>query len=265
MAIRLPVGRVRAVLIDISGTIHVGDHVIPGAIEAISKLRQANLNIKFVTNTTKESLSALHSRLLKIGFDIQCHDIFSSLSAAVNHLHSMEDCRPYLMLSEDAKKDFKSFDTENPNTVVMGLSPSDFNYTSMNKAFGLLLDGCPLVAIHKARYFKGAGGDIVLGPGAFVHGLEFAADTAATVVGKPEKSFFVRAAETTGFKPEDCLMIGDDVRDDVIGAVNAGMMAMLVKTGKYRTRDENFIPCGSAWSVKDIAEAANCIIDSITM
>lgn len=266
MAVRLPiaVGRIRAVLVDLSGTIHVGDHAIPGAIEAISKLRQANFNIKFVTNTTKESLSALHSRLIKIGFDIQRHDIFSSLSAAVCHLHSMQDCRPYLMLSEDAKKDFESFDTDKPNTVVIGLSPSDFDYKSMNKAFGLLLNGCPLVAIHKARYFKNTGGNIALGPGAFVHGLEFAADTVAKVVGKPEKSFFISAAETTGFTPEYCVMIGDDVRDDVIGAINAGMMAILVKTGKFRAQDENLLPLNSAWLAKDIGEAANYVIESIT-
>lgn len=28
-------------------------------------------------------------------------------------------------------------------------------------------------------------------------------------------------------------MIGDDAKDDVLGAINAGMRAVLVKTGKY--------------------------------
>lgn len=30
------------------------------------------------------------------------------------------------------------------------------------------------------------------------------------------------------------VMIGDDVTDDVLGAINAGMKAILVRTGKYR-------------------------------
>jgi ribonucleotide monophosphatase NagD (HAD superfamily) len=36
------------------------------------------------------------------------------------------------------------------------------------------------------------------------------------------------------FTPETIWMIGDDVRDDVCGALNAGFNGILVKTGKYR-------------------------------
>ena len=30
------------------------------------------------------------------------------------------------------------------------------------------------------------------------------------------------------------VMIGDDAKDDVLGAINSGMKGILVKTGKYR-------------------------------
>ena len=48
---------IRALLIDLSGTIHVENEVIPGAVEAVKKLRDANVPLKFVTNTTKVSLT----------------------------------------------------------------------------------------------------------------------------------------------------------------------------------------------------------------
>ena len=35
-------------------------------------------------------------------------------------------------------------------------------------------------------------------------------------------------------------MIGDDVRDDVLGAINCGMMGCLVKTGKFTSKDEEY-------------------------
>ena len=44
---------IRALLIDLSGTIHVENEVIPGAVEAVKRLRDAKVPIKFVTNTTK--------------------------------------------------------------------------------------------------------------------------------------------------------------------------------------------------------------------
>ena len=64
------------------------------------------MSIKFVTNTTKESMSTLHQRLQRLGFDIRITDIFSSLTAARNVV--MEgSLRPMLLLQDDAKKDFE--------------------------------------------------------------------------------------------------------------------------------------------------------------
>ena len=37
-------------------------------------------------------------------------------------------------------------------------------------------------------------------------------------------------------------MIGDDVRDDVLGAIKIGLMGCLVKTGKYSENDEKYAP-----------------------
>ena len=45
--------------------------------------------------------------------------------------------------------------------------------------------------------------------GAFVTGLEFATDQTASVVGKPEKTFFLEAIKDTGVSPENTVMIGD--------------------------------------------------------
>ena len=70
-----------------------------------SRLRTAPVKIKFVTNTTKESVVTLHERLQRLGFDIRITDIFSSLTAA-RHLVIEGGLRPMLLLQDDAKKDF---------------------------------------------------------------------------------------------------------------------------------------------------------------
>ncbi|KAH0627804.1 hypothetical protein JD844_008218 [Phrynosoma platyrhinos] len=75
----------------------------------------------------------------------------------------------------------------------------------------LILDGAPLIAIHKARYYKRKDG-LALGPGPFVTGLEYATDVKATVVGKPEQTFFLEALRGTNCVPEEAIMIGDIVK-----------------------------------------------------
>ncbi|XP_060546741.1 haloacid dehalogenase-like hydrolase domain-containing protein 2 isoform X1 [Pantherophis guttatus] len=230
---------IKAVLVDLSGTLHIEDSAVPGAQEALKKLRSAPVAIRFVTNTTKECKQDLVERLKKLEFDIKEDEIFTSLTAARNLLEQKK-VRPLLMVEKNALHDFTGIDTSDPNAVVVGLAPDQFNYQTMNRAFRLVLDGAPLIAIHKARYYKKKDG-LALGPGPFVTGLEYATDQKATVVGKPERTFFLEALCGTNCGPEEAIMIGDDCRDDVGGAQNAGMLGILVKTGKYRDADEGKI------------------------
>ena len=71
-----------------------------------------------------------------------------------------------------------------------------------------MLEGCPLIAIHKVRYYK-RGDGLALGPGPFVTALEFATDVKAEVVGKPQASFFRQALSEIGCDAQSAVMIGD--------------------------------------------------------
>jgi HAD superfamily hydrolase (TIGR01458 family) len=226
-------------LMDLSGTVHIGDTPTPSAIEALEKLRRSKLKVKFVTNTTKESVRSLLARLKRIGFDVSSGDIYSSLSAAKQLIHK-QHLRPHLMLHPDAMPDFDDVNTTNPNAVLVGLAPVSFNYNSMNEAFRLLMarPEVSLIAIHKGRFYSRGEEGLSLGPGPFVEALEYASTKKATVVGKPSSSFFLGALEGIGCSPEETVMIGDDWKDDIEGAMAVGMKGILVKTGKYQPKDE---------------------------
>lgn len=253
--------KVKAVLIDLSGTIHIDDTEVPGSIKAVERLRQAQLKVKFVTNTTKESRRLLLERLNKIGFDIKTEEVFTSLTAA-KKLIDTRKLSPLMLLDDRALEDFQGVPQHKLDSVLIGLAPEKFNYSYLNEAFRLVLDGAPLIAIHKARYYKTKEG-LALGPGPFVIGLEYAAGCKAEVVGKPESSFFQSAVDDLGVTPDQCVMIGDDSRDDIAGAMNAGMEGILVKTGKYRSGDETFLPNGGL-SVENFSKAVDMILQEWT-
>ena len=91
----------------------------------------------------------------------------------------------------------------------------------------LLLNGCPLIAVHKALYFKREDG-LALGPGPFATALEYAASSTATIVGKPEHSFFEKALADMRIEPENAVMIGDvclcSVLYHICSRCNIGML-----------------------------------------
>ncbi|KAI2586766.1 haloacid dehalogenase like hydrolase domain containing 2, partial [Homo sapiens] len=115
----------KAVLVDLSGTLHIEDAAVPGAQEALKR---------FVTNTTKESKQDLLERLRKLEFDISEDEIFTSLTAA-RSLLERKQVRPMLLVDDRALPDFKGIQTSDPNAVVMGLAPEHFHYQILNQAF----------------------------------------------------------------------------------------------------------------------------------
>ncbi|CAD5211443.1 unnamed protein product [Bursaphelenchus xylophilus] len=242
-----------AVLVDLSGTLHVEDEPTPNAVAALEKLlKHEEIAVKFVTNTTKESTRILMERLARCGFkNLQKSQFFTSLSAA-RQLIDQRKLKPLLMVDDAAMEEFSGIvQNGEMNSVLIALSPGHFNYHHMNTAFRLLLrEDTELIAVHKGRYYRRRDG-LALGPGPFIEALEFSSGKKAHLVGKPSKDFYNSAVDAirkeTGVKFEstNIWMIGDDVRDDINGAVDAGLHAILVKTGKFRETDLNELPKGA--------------------
>ena len=55
-------------------------------------------------------------------------------------------------------------------------------------------------------------------------------------------------------------MVGDDVQSDVIGALDAGLQGILVKTGKYIAGDEEQLQ-GRGLCLEDISATADYILE----
>lgn len=77
--------------------------------------------------------------------------------------------------------------------------------------FRYVLNGCKIVATHKARFYKAKDGQLRLGPGPFVSTLEHASGQNAKIIGKPSAEFFKSAVDLlmTEYDPDCVYMIGD--------------------------------------------------------
>ena len=54
------------------------------------------------------------------------------------------------------------------------------------------------------------------------------------MVGKPAPAFFGHVLGGAGTRPDQAVMVGDDIESDIGGALGAGLAGVLVRTGKYR-------------------------------
>lgn len=250
---------IRGVLLDLSGVLYVGEATLPGARRAVSALQKARLPMRFVTNTTRTPRRVLLDRLADMGFTVSPDLLFTAPRAARDYLVQRE-LTPYLVVHPDLAEEFRDFPRSGANAVLLGDAGPAFTYERLNAAFRLLMDGAPLLAMGRNRYFRQAEG-LSLDQGPFVAGLEYAADSQALVLGKPAATFFEAAVASLGLPPEEVLMVGDDAEADVDGALAAGLQAALVQTGKYRQGDEAAIAHPGAHIFTDIGALVDWLLD----
>lgn len=225
----------KGLLIDLDGTIYVGENVIDGAVEAIEQLRRKNIPFRFTTNTTTCSTRSLCEKLRQLGIPVDKREFFGTIDAAVRYLRQHDSPKCYLLLSDDPMEDFAEFpkSQDRPDFVVIGDIGKLWDYDLMNRVFHMLHSGARLVALHKGKFWQTKDG-LRMDIGAFVAGLEYVSGQTAVVIGKPSKQFYNLAVEELGLVTPEVAMIGDDIESDVGGAQSAGLIGLLVKTGKYR-------------------------------
>ncbi len=249
---------IKGILIDLSGTVHIGDRAIAGAAEAIRRIQRERIPFRFVTNTSRKTRQMLHEDLLRFGFEVPAAHIFTAPLAVRRYLEQ-HALRPFLLIHPNLAPEFADLPQEDPTAVVVGFAQHTFTYANLNQAFQLLKNGRPLLATGKTRYFQGTD-SLDLDAGPFVTALEYAAETEALVLGKPSPRFFLGAVAELGCRPDEVIMVGDDAVSDVGGGLAAGLRGILVQTGKYRPGDEGKTGYADAILVPDIGAAVDKIL-----
>ncbi|RPF27935.1 TIGR01458 family HAD-type hydrolase [Georgenia muralis] len=228
----------RAVLLDVDGVLTVSWQPLPGAVEALAALRERDLDVLLVTNTTSRPRAAVVAALRTAGFDVTAPEVLTApvLTAAYLAEHH-PGARCLLLSSGDITEDLPGIDLvtdpdAHADVVLLGGAGPELSYEALDRAFRALRAGAVLVAMHRNLFWRTDAG-LQLDTGAFLAGLERAAGVEAVVVGKPARAFFTTALAVLGAAPGDAVMVGDDVDADVLAAQACGLTGVLVRTGKY--------------------------------
>lgn len=246
---------IQTVLVDVSGVLYQGAEAIPGAAEALTRLRSSGRNVRYLTNSTRQPKHRIMEKLYELGFTIQPEEVFTPVAACLDWL-SRTGHSPHLLVHPALEEEFSGCDRSGPPAVVVGDAAQEFSYENMNRSYRLLQNGAPLIALANNRIFMDQDGQLSLDAGCFVKALEHATGIRAQLLGKPDPGFFRAAIATTRAAPAQSAMIGDDAESDIAGALAAGIAeAYLVRTGKFRDGDESRFDPEPTATVADICEA----------
>jgi HAD superfamily hydrolase (TIGR01458 family) len=233
-----PLSGIRALLVDLEGTVYQGTRLIPGAVEALAAAEERGIPHRFVTNTTSRPRSAVVRELSAMGLAVDPERIFTAPRAAHAHLERRGLTRCHFLVNPALLEDFPGIvpDKDAPQAVVLGDMGEGLTYSRLNRAFRHLLSGAEFVTLARNRYWRAQDG-FMLDLGAFAAALEYASGRQATLAGKPAPAFFTAALASLGVDPGEAAVVGDDLESDVGGGQAAGMKGILVRTGKFRPEE----------------------------
>ncbi|MEK5031914.1 TIGR01457 family HAD-type hydrolase [Paenibacillus sp. FSL R7-0302] len=226
-------------LIDLDGTLYHGGRMIPGAQRLIAALRAAEIPFLYVTNNSSRTPASVAAHLRGMGIEARPEEVCTSSLAAARYIAGESPGASVAILGEEGLVEActeagLTLVSEHPQVVVQGIDRS-FTYEALARASRWIREGARFVLTNPDLMLPSDDG-VMPGAGTIGAAIEAASGVAPVVIGKPETHLVTYATSLLGIKPEDAVMVGDNMRTDILAGANAGCRTVLVLTG-LTTRD----------------------------
>lgn len=232
--------RVKCFLLDMDGTVYLGNRLIDGAIDAVNRMN-AFSRAMFLTNNSSAARADYEKKLTKMGFTVTIDDIFTSGNATVEYLNShYAGKKIFLFGNGNLRAEFEKggiiLEEENPDLVVVGFDTT-FDYPRLEKLCDHIRNGVPYITTHADINCPKEGGtkpDV----GSFIALIEKSTGVSPLLVcGKPNRPIGESVERLLGLKPYEIAMVGDRLCTDMQFALNNGFVSVLVLSGETTLDD----------------------------
>jgi len=252
-------------IFDLDGTLYLGDHLLPGAAEALRRLRAAGKKIAFVSNKPIGTRQEYAEKLNRLGIPCALDEVINSSLVLARYLekhHPGARCfpvaEPPVIDDLTAHGLHISEDPQQIDVVVVSFDRT-FDYRKLEIAYRAALHGAALVATNPDRTCPMPGYDL---PDA---ACMIAAIEACTqrkvgpIVGKPSAIMLQEALDILGLQAQECAMVGDRPETDMLMARNAGLAAVLVLSGITTRQDLDNLPVQPDIVLEGVSEIAHVL------
>lgn len=232
---------VRGFLMDLDGTVYMGERLIEGARAFFDVLRAQGKPWLFLTNNSSKDAAQYVAKLTRLGLPTELSQVLTSGEATAGYLNGVRPgARVYVvgtpaLEAEFAARGFVVTD-EAPDYAVLGFDTT-LTYAKLWRLCDLVRAGLPYLATHpdfNCPTETGFMPDI----GAMI---EFVAASTERrpdlVIGKPNRLIADVAAARLGLPVESLCMVGDRLYTDIALGPAAGMAAVLVLSGETQAHE----------------------------
>jgi arabinose operon protein AraL len=239
VAVRFPY---RGWLVDLDGTVYLGEQLIDGAAEAMAALRAEGRRIAFLSNKPLQTREEYASKLTRLGIPAAADDVINSSLVLARHLRTLDPGAPVFVIGEPPMQaemrahGFEVRDDERVRWVVIAFDRT-FTYAKLNIALQAVRGGARLIATNPDRTCPVEGGEIPDCAG-MIAAVEAVTDkTVELIVGKPSPIILEVALAALGCAPGESVIVGDRLETDMLMGRRLGLATILVLSGVTRPGD----------------------------
>lgn len=228
-------------VLDLDGVLWLGDQPLPGAADAVARLRAAGERVLFATNNSWARVGDQEAKLLGFGVPAE-GDVVTAAMAAARLVSPGERALvcggPGIVEALEGRGatvvDSRSHEPSDGavDVVVVGFH-RDFDYEGLRRAAGAIERGARFLATNDDATYPTPEG-VIPGGGAIVAAVAYATGLQPQVAGKPQLPMAEVIHELVGASAaggEDGVMVGDRPETDGAFAKTLGYRFGLVLSG----------------------------------
>jgi HAD superfamily hydrolase (TIGR01450 family) len=235
-----------AYLLDLDGTVYLGDQLLPGAKRLVQALRDRGLPVRFLSNNPTKDPEQYAAKLDKLGLPTPVTEIVNTVVTMTRWLlDNAPDAvvfpisePPLIRALEQAGIRISSDPAE--IDIVVASYDRTFAYEKLQIAFDAIWyhRRARLVATNPDRFCPFPGGRGEPDCAAITAAVEACTGVSCqATTGKPDPAMLHAALAGLEVEPGDCVMVGDRLSTDIRMALDTGAAAALVLTGETRAED----------------------------
>ena len=248
---------IKAVFLDLDGTIYLGNELIPGAIDFLNRCDEREIKRFFLSNNSSKSVTEYLAKLHGLGIPAEANDVLLSTHDLISWLSKEDVSETFLVGTEGMRSMLDGVgvntQSEKPQYVVLGYD-TEINYEKLATASIHLHNGAPLVASHPDIVCPSQDGGLP-DVGAYLALFEATTGVEPThICGKPNAGMILHKIEELGLQPSECAMVGDRLYTDMEMADRAGVVSVLVLSGEATIDDLESAPQTPDVIVNSVAE-----------
>lgn len=232
---------IKLFVLDMDGTIYLGDRVFEDALWFVRTMKSHGIKIAYFTNNASRNPKVYYERLTKMGFAPSEEEIVTAGDVTAEFLLQNHPNQPvYLVGTPALEESFRKYGIRlsDKADIVVSSFDTTLTYEKLVTACSLIRGGALFYSTHPDFNCPTEDG-FIPDSGAICALITASTGVSPRFFGKPYRETADMIARRFGVLPKDTAIVGDRLYTDIALGRNNGLTSVLVLTGETKPEDVN--------------------------